>query len=140
MPFFSRVFKGKDATTRKAVAPVPKTTKKPQWSDAWVRTRVDPEEVVELLRECTKELKSRGEHSSQTLGTQQLTLTAAALDIPFLLLPFRPSSDPSAARTFVRNYFLPQTDREALRGTALANEVKMTDVMVKWNSSSYEHS
>ena len=55
----------------------------------------------------------------------------AALDIPFLLLPFRPSSDPSAARTFVRNYFLPQTDREALRGTALANEVKMTDVMVQ---------
>lgn len=67
---------------------------------------------MELLRECTKELKSR------------------ALDIPFLLLPFRPSSDPSAARTFVRNYFLPQTDREALRGTALANEVKMTDVMI----------
>lgn len=69
MPFFSRVFKGKDATTRKTVAPTPKSTKKPQWSDAWVRTRVDPEEVVELLRECTKELKSRGEDQSHIAGT-----------------------------------------------------------------------
>lgn len=130
MPFFSRVFKGKDATAKKSVAPAPKANKKPQWSDAWVRTRVDPEEVVELLGECTKELKSRGEHTSHVFGRRPLTLPTLALDIPFLLLPFRPSSDPSAARTFVRNYFLPQTDREALRGTALANEVKMTDVMV----------
>lgn len=130
MPFFSRVFKGKDATAKKSVAPTPKVNKKPQWSDAWVRTRVDPEEVVELLRECTNELKSRGESTSHVFGRQQLTLPTIALDIPFLLLPFRPSSDPSAARTFVRNYFLPQTDREALRGTALTNEVKMTDVMV----------
>lgn len=60
MPFFSRVFKGKDATAKKDMALPPKGVKKPQWSDAWVRTRVDPEEVVELLRECTIELKSRG--------------------------------------------------------------------------------
>lgn len=139
MPFFSRVFKGKEATAKKRVAPAPKLNKKPQWSDAWVRTRVDPEEVVELLRECTNELKSRGENTSHVSGRQQLTLTTTALDIPFLLLPFRPSSDPSAARTFVRNYFLPQTDREALRGTALTNEVKMTDVMVWKEFCTYAH-
>lgn len=33
---------------------------KPQWEDAWTRTSVDPEEVQELLRGCTLELKSRG--------------------------------------------------------------------------------
>ena len=58
MPFFSRL-RGKDKKPKSLVngysAPV-----KPQWSDAWLRTRVDPEEVVELLRGCTQELKSRG--------------------------------------------------------------------------------
>ncbi|RMZ76118.1 hypothetical protein DV738_g5092, partial [Chaetothyriales sp. CBS 135597] len=85
MPFFSRVFKVKDDSRQKNAAVVPDKsapTKKP-WTDSWLRTRVDPEEVAELLHECTAEVKSRG------------------LDVPLLLLPFRPSSDPSAARTFV---------------------------------------
>ncbi|KAK6366304.1 multicopy suppressor of a budding defect [Exophiala oligosperma] len=114
MPFFSKVFKGKDGAVKKSTAPVANghTDKKPQWSDAWIRTRVDPEEVSELLHLCTAELKSR------------------ALDVPFLLLPFRPSSDPSAARTFVRNFFLPPQDREQLRGPMLENELRMTEVMV----------
>ena len=61
MPFFSKR-KSKDKSKRAANAltnghgpPV-----KAQWSDAWLRTRVDPEEVFELLRGCTQELKSRG--------------------------------------------------------------------------------
>ncbi|KAK5397185.1 multicopy suppressor of a budding defect [Exophiala xenobiotica] len=114
MPFFSRVFKSKDGAVKKSTAPVANghTDKKPQWSDAWIRTRVDPEEVSELLHLCTAELKSR------------------ALDVPFLLLPFRPSSDPSAARTFVRSFFLPPQDREPLRGSMLENELRMTEVMV----------
>ncbi|KIW65224.1 hypothetical protein PV04_07500 [Phialophora macrospora] len=114
MPFFSRVFKSRDGQVKKNTAPVTNGEghKKPQWSDAWVRTRVDPEEVAELLHLCTAELKSR------------------ALDVPFLLLPFRPSSDPSAARTYVRNFFLPPHDREPLRGSALENELRMTEVMV----------
>lgn len=42
---------------------------KPRWEDSWQRTRVDPEEVVELLHGCTAEIKSRGmfdagEHST----------------------------------------------------------------------------
>ncbi|EXJ56731.1 hypothetical protein A1O7_07075 [Cladophialophora yegresii CBS 114405] len=114
MPFFSKVFKSREGQAKKNVAPVANgdSHKKPQWSDAWVRTRVDPEEVAELLHLCTAELKSR------------------ALDVPFLLLPFRPSSDPSAARTYVRNFFLPPHDREPLRGSSLENELRMTEVMV----------
>lgn len=33
---------------------------KPQWEDAWTRKTVEPEEVHELIRCCTEELKSRG--------------------------------------------------------------------------------
>jgi hypothetical protein len=33
---------------------------KPRWEDAWTRNSVEPEEVQELLRGCTLELKSRG--------------------------------------------------------------------------------
>lgn len=53
------------------------------------------------------------------------------LDIPFLLLPFRPTSDPSAARTFVRNFFNSAFDRgEQLSGHALAQELRLTEPMV----------
>lgn len=34
--------------------------KGPQWTDAWTRTSVEPEEVVELIILSTEELKSRG--------------------------------------------------------------------------------
>lgn len=62
MPFFSKVFKSKDVGVKKSAVPVAKgdSQKKPQWSDAWIRTRIDPEEVAELLHLCTIELKSRG--------------------------------------------------------------------------------
>jgi len=33
---------------------------KPRWEDAWTRKTVEPEEVQELIRLCTKELKERG--------------------------------------------------------------------------------
>ncbi|KAG9237347.1 hypothetical protein BJ875DRAFT_438507 [Amylocarpus encephaloides] len=82
---------------------------KPRWEDAWTRTTVEPEEVQELLRGCTLELKSR------------------ALDVPLLLLPFRPTSDPSAARNFIRHFF----DRSVpLYGEALAHELRLTEPMV----------
>lgn len=61
--FFSRL-KGKDGPSKvkkgaqqPAVSDVPA---KPRWADAWLRTEVEPEEVQELLRGCTVELKSRG--------------------------------------------------------------------------------
>ncbi len=51
-----------------------------------------------------------------------------ALDLPFLLLPFRPTSDPSAVRTFVRHFF----DGNAnMGGEALAQELRMAEPMVR---------
>ncbi|KAF3057152.1 Morphogenesis-related protein MSB1 [Daldinia childiae] len=81
---------------------------KPRWEDAYTRTTVEPEEVQELVKRCTEEVKAR------------------ALDLPFLLLPFRPTSDPSAVRTFIRHFF----NDENLRGDALAQELRMTEPMV----------
>ena len=54
-------------------------------------------------------------------------LTQSGLDIPFLLLPFRPTSDPSAARTFVRNFFDEDKD---LKGERLSQELMLTEPMV----------
>ncbi len=33
---------------------------KPRWEDAYTRTTVEPEEIAELVRLCTEELKARG--------------------------------------------------------------------------------
>ncbi|KAL2020730.1 hypothetical protein VTK56DRAFT_8030 [Thermocarpiscus australiensis] len=85
---------------------------KPRWEDAWTRKTVEPDEVQELIRFCTEELKAR------------------ALDLPFLLLPFRPTSDPSAVRTFIRHFFDGKDGGQLLRGEALAQELRMTEPMV----------
>ncbi|KAK2593204.1 hypothetical protein QQS21_009091 [Conoideocrella luteorostrata] len=82
---------------------------KPKWDDAYTRQSVEPEEIHELLHFCTAELKARG------------------LDIPFLLLPYRPTSDPSAVRTWVRHFF---DDNYGLKGEALSQELRMTEPMV----------
>ncbi|KAF3388008.1 Morphogenesis-related protein MSB1 [Talaromyces pinophilus] len=115
MPFFSRVFRSKDSSASKKAAKqtaAEQVPAKPKWTDAYQRTEVAPEEVQELLRGCTHELKSRG------------------LDIPFLLLPFRPSSDPSAARTFIRNFFNAEQKGAPLQGDALIQELRLTEPMV----------
>lgn len=69
-------------------------------------------------------------------GTQLTLITLLALDIPFLLLPFRPASDPSAARTFIRNYFNPSFDPvtgkvRRLEGEHLSQELRLTEPMVR---------
>lgn len=51
-----------------------------------------------------------------------------ALDHPFLLLPFRPTSDPSAVRTFIRHFF---EAHQNLRGEQLLQELRMTEPMVR---------
>ncbi|WEW59941.1 hypothetical protein PRK78_005423 [Emydomyces testavorans] len=113
MSFFSRVFRKAGSSKKKQNGASFAGPAKPQWTDAWLRTEVNPEEVQELLRGCTQELKAR------------------ALDTPFLLLPFRPTSDPSAARTFVRNYFNPPPEKaSALRGENLLQELRLTEPMV----------
>lgn len=58
MPLFSRKkdkLKKDNALTVNGAA-----VSSPKWEDAWLRTRVDPEEVAELLHGCTAEIKSRG--------------------------------------------------------------------------------
>ncbi|KAI9741076.1 MAG: hypothetical protein M1834_002789 [Cirrosporium novae-zelandiae] len=114
MPFFLKVFKGKDGKSKhgKQNGDFADAPAKPTWTDAWLRTEVEPEEVQELIRGCTNEVKAR------------------ALDMPFLLLPFRPASDPSAARTFIRNFFKNGPGAATLHGEYLAQELRLTDPMV----------
>ncbi|OJJ99410.1 hypothetical protein ASPACDRAFT_52783 [Aspergillus aculeatus ATCC 16872] len=117
MPFFTRVFRSKDANTPKKNAKTSEVEDqgpaKPTWTDAWQRTAVAPEEVQELLHGCTQELKAR------------------ALQTPFLLLPFRPSSDASAARTFIRNYFNQSVEKGSpVNGEALAQDLRLSDPIV----------
>lgn len=63
---FSR-FKGKDTTKAKKKNGVNELSQaapaEPQWVDAWTRKTVDPEEIHELIRCCTEELKARGMRS-----------------------------------------------------------------------------
>ncbi|KAK3310651.1 uncharacterized protein B0T15DRAFT_44732 [Chaetomium strumarium] len=109
---FSRL-KGRDKSKKNGADQLAdQQPQKPRWEDAWTRKTVEPEEVQQLIRCCTEELKAR------------------ALDIPFLLLPFRPTSDPSAVRTFVRHFFDGKDGGQVLRGEALAQELRMTEPMV----------
>ena len=67
MPFFSKVFRGKDSGLKKSIArngSIEEAPNKPQWKDAWMRKDVEPEEVQELLRGCTHEIKARGMETS----------------------------------------------------------------------------
>lgn len=105
--FLNRVFK-RDANSKRTNGPVvSEQPSKPTWTDGWARTEVDPEEVQELIRGCTTEVKSRG------------------LSTPFLLLPYRPNTDPCAARSFIRNYFNPTNAPPT--GTHLQQELRLTD-------------
>lgn len=66
MPLFSRK---KDKKKIEQPAVNGNTGSKPRWEDSWQRTRVDPEEVAELLHGCTAEIKSRGMSHTQELST-----------------------------------------------------------------------
>lgn len=68
-------------------------------------------------------------HELHTLRTMVADLHLLALDMPFLLLPFRPASDPSGARTFIRNYF--NEERGLLEGERLEQELMLTEPMVR---------
>lgn len=59
---FSRL-KGRDGKSKKknaANGANDNQPKKPQWDDAYTRKTVEPEEIHELIRCCTEELKARG--------------------------------------------------------------------------------
>ncbi|KAK6358541.1 hypothetical protein TWF730_007870 [Orbilia blumenaviensis] len=85
----------------------------PVYQDPWERTQVTPDEICELVKACTTEIKSRG-------------LTA-----PFFILPFRPTNEPSSARPFIRKYFSTEMDFNGpMRGDRLARELRLTDITV----------
>ncbi|KAJ2905719.1 putative morphogenesis protein [Zalerion maritima] len=105
--FKSKDGKGKKGKNGKLGGVADQLNLKPQWVDAFTRVTVEPREVQDLVHRCTEELKAR------------------ALDHPFLLLPFRPTSDPSAVRTFIRHFF-----DQHLGGDVLAQELRMTEPMV----------
>lgn len=145
MAFFSKVFRTKDreggvSKSKKHLqsnGAIPNPPPKKRWDDAWARKDVEPEEVQELLRGCTHELKSRGwQHTTYSTKASKIrpgnsadTVCALALDMPFLLLPFRPASDPSAARSFIRNFFNPDRALQA-QGDRLSQELLLTEPMV----------
>jgi hypothetical protein len=62
---FSKVFRSKDyaAQSKKDAAAAHDAATRPSLQprgDAWAKTEVSPEEVQELLRGCTQEIKMRG--------------------------------------------------------------------------------
>ena len=59
--------------------------------------------------------------------TTRLTLFVG-LDTPLFLLPFRPSSDLTSVKTFIRRYF--EGGRPNLHGNMLTQELRLTDVLV----------
>lgn len=108
MPFFSRVFKkykDNDANRTKVKSkkhieqdsPAAVVPPKPRWADAWTRKDVEPEEVQELLRGCTFELKSRG-------GNEMAPLSQMAAADPIRsrytvpLAPISPSVGPQCSK------------------------------------------
>ncbi|KAK5172308.1 multicopy suppressor of a budding defect [Saxophila tyrrhenica] len=99
-----------DLTNGKATEP-----HKPRWQTQWTSKTVVPEEVEELIHTCTAEMKSRAE----------------ALDAPFLLLPFRPATDASGARSFIRNFYRSNAEgSHQYRGSSLQQELRLTEPIV----------
>lgn len=116
MPFFAKVFKPRDGGKKGKLDDAdsqPLPPPKPRWEESWSRKEVAPDEVQELIHICTQELKSR------------------ALDTPFLLLPFRPGSDASSARSFIRSFFRDAYEGGgSYRGESLRAELRLTEPMV----------
>lgn len=72
MSFFSRVFRSKDSSSAKKQSKqkaVDTTTPaKPRWTDAYSRIEIAPEEVQDLIKGCTQELKTRGKNHTLSSG------------------------------------------------------------------------
>ncbi|KAI5815434.1 hypothetical protein BZA77DRAFT_355204 [Pyronema omphalodes] len=105
--FLNRVFKREHGHGKKNQLPTTEISTQPKQTDGWLRTEVSPEEVQELLRGCTNEMKARG------------------LLTPFILLPYRPNSDPCAARTLIRNFF--NAENGPMTGAQLQQELRLTE-------------
>ncbi|KAK0805997.1 multicopy suppressor of a budding defect [Friedmanniomyces endolithicus] len=128
MPLFSRLKnKGAQTASKSKTQPdlsngIPTAPVKPRWQSTWSSRTIDPEEVEELVHACTAELKLRGD----------------ALNAPFLLLPFRPGTDASSARPFIRDFYKSNGEGSPkYRAASLAQELRLTEApvlcsIIKW--------
>ena len=88
MGFFSKAFKGKASGASTPIknkkrsgtanGAVPAPPPKPHWDDAWTRKEVEAEEIHELLRGCTHELKSRGMEEKPFMANMRLINDSSA--------------------------------------------------------------
>lgn len=60
MGIFSRKKDGKSKKKGASQDQYDQQPAKPEWTDGWARTSVEPEEVHELVKRCTEEIKKRG--------------------------------------------------------------------------------
>lgn len=76
--------KGKDGKSKKKGAndEADQQPAKPRWTDAWARNSVEPEEVHELVKRCTEEIKSRGTPSISRLDEHSTLHTLYGPDLP----------------------------------------------------------
>jgi hypothetical protein len=107
MPSFLRVFRRDTATKSKKNANASNVVEppKPRWEEAWSRKEVQPEEVQELIHICTQEMKSRGMCLFNKKRCFAHANCCLALDMPLILLPFRPGLETIGAKNFIRQYF-----------------------------------
>lgn len=57
--------------------------------------------------------------------------------MPFMLLPFRPTSDTSASRNFIRNFFKAAYEETGqYSGERLAQELRLTEPLVHYPTTS----
>ncbi|KAK3109340.1 multicopy suppressor of a budding defect, partial [Teratosphaeriaceae sp. CCFEE 6253] len=141
MPLFSRLKnKGAQPSSKsKAQTEVPNgkpaAPQPPRFQSTWSSRTIEPAEVEELVHVCTAELKSRGESwAQQCVGEHEVadgSIAGAALNAPFFFLPFRPDTDPSGARTFIRNFYKHNADGSAhYRAAGLRQELRLTEPVV----------
>ncbi|GIZ43687.1 hypothetical protein CKM354_000690400 [Cercospora kikuchii] len=118
MPLFSRFkSKGAHAASKKGELEngLSAVQRPARWQSRWESTSVEPDEIKELVHACTAEMKTRAE----------------ALDAPFMLLPFRPNTDPQGARSFIHNYYKNNAEGGSqYRGDSLKQELRLTDALV----------
>ncbi|KAH0552890.1 hypothetical protein GP486_006909 [Trichoglossum hirsutum] len=97
--FFSKVFRSRDGAgvSKKHALQTSASTapQEPQWQDAWLRNEVSPDEVQELLRACTQEVKSR-DQPQIPVRSERLSATSSIRD--------RTGVDGSEETSYCRNY------------------------------------
>lgn len=79
--------KGKDGKSKKKGAnpDLDQQPAKPRWTDAWARTSVEPEEIHELVKRCTEEIKSRGTPPISHLEKQSIPHAVRSPEPPLVL-------------------------------------------------------